>query len=192
MTTMSNAPKLAVASHGAKNLLLQELKQVSKRLEQDPAFWQKKADPAFPAQLPRAQMITIPPDGLCLSRSCIAAFHVEKWRDEHGEKGYRIGEKRSEEHAEEHQVQCFRAHVVKLMREFAQFDKSREHHNQRASAIAAGDMPEDHDVPFYAACLNRCIEVVHLGFAGVQQASVFGTGPLRIAVGNHNGKREER
>ena len=192
----SNAAKLATASPAAKNLLLQELKQVLEHLEQEQsrasrALEQRRADPAFPAQLPQAQVITVPADGLCLSHACIATFHAQKWRDEHGEKGYRIGENRSKEQAEEQQAHCFRSQVVQLMREYAQFDQARGHYNQRAAAIAAGAMPEDDDVPFYAACLNGCIEVVPLGFADLQEASVFGTGPLRISVGNTQEKGED-
>ena len=192
----SNAAKLATASPDAKNLLLQELKQVIERLEQKQspasrALPQRRADPTFPAQLAQPQMITIPKDGLCLSHACVAAFDAQKWRDEHGENGYRIGENRSEEQAEEHQAHCFRAHVVQLMREYAQFDQTREHYHQRASAIASGTLPEDYDVPFYAACLNGCIEVVPLGCSDLQQASVFGTGPLRILVGNTQEKGDD-
>jgi len=192
----SNAAKLAAANPDAKNLLLQELKQVIELVEQEQspesrAVPQRRPYPAFPAQLAQAQMITIPADGLCLSHACIGAFHAQKWRDEHGEKGYRIGENRSEEQAEEHQAKCFRAHVVQLMREYAQFDQARGRYHQRASAIASGAMPEDYDVPLYAACLNECIEVVPLGFSDLQQASVFGTGPLRISVGNKQEKGED-
>ena len=79
--------------------------------EQSPesrAALQRRPAPLFPAQLPQPQLITVPPDGLCLSHACIGAFHAQKWRDEHGEKGYRLGENRSEEQAEEKQAKCFR------------------------------------------------------------------------------------
>ena len=115
--------------------------------------------PAFPPQLAKDEMISVPPDGLCLSHTCVAAFHAKKWRDEHGETGYRRRQLRSEEQAEERQARCFRAQVVQLMREYAVFDQARAHYNQRALAIETGGMPEAIDIPFYAACLNGCIQV---------------------------------
>ena len=66
------------------------------------------------------------------------------------------------------QAPCFREYVVELMREYAQFDPARGHYMERASAVASGALPEDHDVPFYAACLNGCIEVVPLGYSKCQ------------------------
>ena len=138
------------------------------------------AHQAHPAQLPGAQMVTVPPDGLCLSHACIAAFHAEEWREEHGEKGYRIGGKRSQQQTEDEQARCFLAHVLELMREYAEFDPARGYYRERASKIAAGAMPEDYDLPFYAACLNGCIECVPLGFSDCRGHSVTGAGPLRI------------
>ena len=189
LATGSNAAKLATANPEMKNALMQDLRLAIEfaKQQQSPesrAALQRRPAPLFPAQLPEPQLITVPPDGLCLSHACIGAFHAQKWRDEHGEKGYRLGENRSEEQAEEKQAKCFREYVVELMREYAQFDPARGHYMERASAIASGALPEDHDVPFYAACLNGCIEVVPLGYSGFQQSSVFGTGPLRILVGN--------
>ena len=196
MPTTSNAAKLAAPSNTPKNLLLQELCEVLERLKKQQLptsqpLEERRTDPAFPAQLCEDQMITVPADGLCLSHVCIAAFHARKWGDEHGEGGYRIRGDRSEQLAEEQQAHRFRSQVLELMREYAQFDQAREHYNQRANAIAEGAMPEDDDVPFYAACLNGCIEVVPLGFADLQEASVFGTGPLRISVGNIQQKKED-
>ena len=164
--------------------VLRGLKKAIICLEQQLSRQESQATAAtFPPQLP-AQMITVPPDGLCLSHACIAAFHSKKWRDEHGETGYRLGEIRSEEQAEERQAGCFRAQVVQLMREYAVFDQARAHYNQRALAIEAGGMPEDIDIPFYAACLNGCIQVEPLGYADWQRTLVIGEGPLRIRVGN--------
>ena len=137
-----------------------------------------RAELAFPPQLREAQMITVPPDGLCLSHACVAAFHSKTWRDEHGETGYRLREIRSEEQAEERQAHCFRAYVAKLMREYALFDQARRHYNERVLAIEAGGMPEDIDIPFYAVCLNGSIKVEPLGCASVQPTLVIGVGPL--------------
>ena len=189
LATGSNAAKLATANPEVKNALMQDLQLAIEFAEQEQspesrAALQRRPAPLFPAQLPQPQLVTVPPDGLCLSHACIGAFHAQKWRDEHGEKGYRLGENRSEEQAEEKQAKCFREYVVELMREYAQFDPARGHYMERASAIASGALPEDHDVPFYAACLNGCIEVAPLGYSELQQSSVFGTGPLRILVGN--------
>ena len=131
--------------------VLRGLKKAIICLEQQLSRQESQATAAtFPPQLP-AQMITVPPDGLCLSHACIAAFHSKKWRDEHGETGYRLGEIRSEEQAEERQAGCFRAQVVQLMREYAVFDQARAHYNQRALAIEAGGMLEAIDIPLYAA-----------------------------------------
>ena len=147
------------------------------------ALEQTRAELAFPLQLPEAQMITVPPDGFCLSHACVTAFHSKTWRDEHGETGYRLGEIRFEK-AEERQILCFCAQVVQLMREYALFDQARGHYNERALAIEAGGMPEDIDIPFYAVCLNGSIKVEPLGYASVQPTLVIGAGPLRIYVGN--------
>ena len=129
-------------------------------------------------------MIAVPPDGLCLSHACVAAFNLKNCRDEHGETGDRLREIRSEEQAEERQARCFRAQVVKLMREYALFGQARGHYNERALAIEAGGMPEDIDKPFHAVCLNGSIKVEPLGYASVQTTLVIGAGPLRIYVGN--------
>ena len=129
-------------------------------------------------------MITVPPDGLCLSHACVAAFHLKKWRDEDGDTGYRLRKIRFEEQAEERPARCFRAQVVKLTREYALLDQARGHYNERALAIEAGGMPEDIDIPFYAVCLNGSIKVEPLGYASVQPTLVIGAGPLRIYVGN--------
>ena len=188
MATASNATKLASESNDAKCALYQELRHVIQRMEweQSPAFTGEqhtKPDPAFPAQLSQPQIITVPCDGLCLCHACIAAYHAREWRDEHGEKGYRIRGSRSQQRAEEHNAHCFLAHVVELMREYAQFDTVRSHYSERASRISNGAMPEDFDMPFYAACLNGCIECVPLGYSDSQGSSVIGAGPLRISVG---------
>ena len=194
MTAASNAAKvatakLATASHDAKHALLEELSEVIERIEreQSPAFQglrKTKPDPAFPAQLGEAQMVTVPCDGLCLCHACIGAYHAREWREEHGEKGSCIAGKCSQQKAEEHQARCFLAHVLQLMHEYAQSDPARTHYHERASKIAAGAFPEDYDVPFYAACLNGCIECVPLGYSDSQEPSVIGAGPLRISVGN--------
>ena len=81
-------------------------------------------------------------------------------------------------------MKAFRQHVVDLMLEYAQFDEERRFYCDRAVAIANGSLPEDKDIPFYAACLNGCIEVIPLGYADYQGTSVIGAGPLRISVGN--------
>ena len=130
---MSNAAKLATANPEVKNALMQDLQLAIEFAEQEQspesrAALQRRPAPLFPAQLPQPQLITVPPDGLCLSHACIGAFHAQKWRDEHGEKGYRLGENRSEEQAEEKQATCFREYVVELMREYAQFDPARGHY----------------------------------------------------------------
>ena len=70
------------------------------------------------------------------------------------------------------------------MFEYGEFDEERRFYCDRAVAIANGYLPEDKDIPFYAACLNGCIEVIPLGYADYQGASVIGAGPLRISVGN--------
>ena len=62
--------------------------------------------------------------------------------------------------------------------------EERRFYCDRAVAIANGSLPEDKDIPFYAACLNGCIEVIPLGYADYQGTSVIGAGPLRISVGN--------
>ena len=109
--TGSNAAKLATANPEAKNALMQELRLAIEFAEQEQspeprAVRQRRPAPLFPAQLPQPQLVTTPPDGLCLSHACIGAVHAQKWRDEHGEKGYRLGENRSEEQAEEKQAVC--------------------------------------------------------------------------------------
>ena len=108
----SNAAKLATANPEAKNLLMHDLKLAIELAEQErspesQAVFPRSPVPFFPAQLAQPQLITVPADGLCLSHACIAAFHAQKWRDEHGEKGYRFGENRSQEQAEEQQAKCF-------------------------------------------------------------------------------------
>ena len=178
----SSAARPATASHVAKHALLQELRQAIDRMEQGQQT--TRPDPAFPAQLPHSQLVTMPCDGLCMCHCCIAASHAEEWRDDHGENGYRIRGSRALQQAEEVQAGSFLAHVLQLMREYAQFDPTRGHYHERASKIAAGALPEDYDLPFYAACLNGCIECVPLGYSDFQGTSVFGTGPLRISVGN--------
>ena len=137
---MADAAQLATANPEVKNARMQDLELAIEFAEQEQspesrAALQRRPAPLFPAQLPQPQLITVPPDGLCLSHACIAAFNAEKWRDEHGEKGYRLGENRSEEQAEEKQAKCFREYVVELMREYAQFDPARGHYMERSSAL---------------------------------------------------------
>lgn len=161
-----SAAKPATASDAAKHALLQELSQAIDRMEQ--GQHRTRPDPAFAAQLPHSQIVTVPCDGLCLCHCCIAASHAEEWRDDHGEKGNRIRGNRALQQAEEVQAGHFLAHVLQLMRDYAQFDRTRGHYHERASKIAAGAFPEDYDLPFYAACLNGCIECVPLGYSGFQ------------------------
>ena len=125
---------------------MQELKLAIELAEQQQvpesaAVRPSRPAPVFPAHLAEAQLVTIPPDGLCLAHASIASFHARRWRDEHGEKGYRLGENRCEERAEEQRAQSFRQAVVELMREYAQFDASREFYLERATAIASGALP---------------------------------------------------
>ena len=96
LATGSNAAKLVTANPEANNLLMQELKLAIEFAEQEQspesrAVLQRRLAPLFPAQLAQPQLITVPPDGLCLSHACIGSFHAQKWRDEHGEKSYRLG-----------------------------------------------------------------------------------------------------
>ena len=141
------AAKLEAADANAKTGLFQNLKLAIEFAEQEQlpestAVPPSRAAPSYPAQLAQLQLVTVPPDGLCLAHACIASFHAQRWRDEHGEKGDRIGESRCEERAEEQQAQSFREAVVQLMREYAQFDLAREFYLQRATAIAAGVLPD--------------------------------------------------
>ena len=48
----------------------------------------------------------------------------------------------------------FRAHVVRLMQAYADFDVARAHYRDPAASIADGVYPEDVDLPFYTARLN--------------------------------------
>ena len=144
----------------------------------------RNLDPEYPAQLSERQQVTTPPDGLCLSHACIAAGDARRWLAEHGEQGFRYPGDRTEEILEEQLAKAFRQHVVDLMLEYAHFDEERRFYCDRAVAIANGSLPEDKDIPFYAACLNGCIEVIPLGYADYQGISVTGAGPLRISVGS--------
>ena len=169
--------------------MLQELTESIERMEQElsPTFEGErlaKPKPAFPAQLSQYQMVTVPKDGLCLSHACGAAFDAKHWLASHGEDGWRNQGTRSQQETEEQQAKRFLANVLHLMHEYAQFDPARSYYHERASRIAAGALPEDYDLPFYAACLNGCIEVVLLGYAAYQKDLMVGTGPLRITVGN--------
>ena len=113
-----------------------------------------------------------------------ATGDARRWLAEHGEQGFRYPGDRTEEILEEQLAKAFRQHVVDLMLEYARFDEERRFYCDRAVAIANGSLPEDKDIPFYAACLNGCIEVIPLGYADYQGTSVIGAGPLRISVGN--------
>ena len=177
------------ASDDATLSLLQELGLVIKRTEQQmlPTCHEqhrRRPEPAFPAQLPEAQIVTVPCDGLCLCHVCIASYDAQEWCDQHGEKGYRVGHNRSQEQAEEHQARGLLAQVLQLMHDYAEYDSSHHHYAERASRIAAGALPEDYGLQFYAACLNGCIECVPLGFADSQEPSLFGAGPLRVSIGH--------
>ena len=179
----------AVSRDAEKLALLEELKESIQRMEREsaPTFVgpsQRNPDPGYPAQLSERQEVTTPPDALCLSHACIAAGDARRWLAEHGEQGFRYPGDRTQEILEEQLAKAFRQHVVDLMLEYAQFDEERRFYCDRAVAIANGSLPEDKDIPFYAACLNGCIEVIPLGYADYQGTSVIGAGPLRISVGN--------
>ena len=77
------------------------------------------------------------------------------------------------------------------MLEYARFDEERRFYCDKAVAIANGSLPEDKDIPFYAACLNGCIEVIPLGYADYQRTSVIGAGPLRISIGSCQASRQD-
>ena len=178
-----------VSRDAEKLALLEELKESIQRMERAnaPTFVgpsPRNLDPEYPAQLSERQQVTMPPDGLCLSHACIAAGDARRWLAEHGEQGFRYPGDRTEEILEEQLAKAFRQHVVDLMLEYAHFDEERRFYCDRAVAIANGSLPEDKDIPFYAACLNGCIEVIPLGYADYQGTSVIGAGPLRISVGN--------
>ena len=113
-----------------------------------------------------------------------ATGDARRWLAEHGEQGFRYPGDRTEEILEEQLAKAFRQHVVDLMLEYARFDEERRFYCDRAVAIANGSLPEDKDIPFYAACLNGCIEVIPLGYADYQGTSVIGAGPLRISIGS--------
>ncbi len=179
LATMTKAP----------TSLLEELKQSINRMEREsmPTFVgpsQMNPEPGYPAQLSEKQEVPTPPDGLCLSHACIAAGNAKRWLAEHGEQGFLYSGDRTQEILEEHLAKAFRQRVVDLMLEYAQFDSEHHYYCDRAMAIANGSLPEDKDIPFYAACLNGCIEVIPLGYADYQGTSVIGAGPLRISVGN--------
>ena len=179
----------AVSRDAEKLALLEELKESIQRMEREsaPTFVgpsQRNPDPGYPAQLSERQQVTTPPDGLCLSYACIAAGDARRWLAEHGEQGFRDPGDRPQEILEEQLAKAFRQHVVNLMLEYGQFDEERRFYCNRAMAIANGSLPEDKDLPFYAACLNGCIEVIPLGYADYQGTSVIGAGPLRLSVGN--------
>ena len=133
---------------------------------------ERNPDPGYPAQLSERQEVTTPPDALCLSHACIAAGDARRWLAEHGEQGFRHPGDRAKEILEEQLAKAFRQHVVDLMLEYAQFDEERRFYCDRAVAIANGSLPEDKEIPFYAACLNGCIEVIPLGYADYQGTSV--------------------
>ena len=177
---MSETPKLA---------LFRQIKQAILHLENEhtPTGGTHRpapADPEYPAQLPQSQSVTVPPDGLCLSYACIAASMAQRWQQEHGEQGFRTGHDRALEQAELVQARLFRDEVARLMREYTDFDHDRICDRDRAASLAQGRLPELEDLPFYAACLNGCIEVVPLGYADYQNTMIVGQGPLRISVGN--------
>ena len=195
MPDVSIVTKLDSTGYDAKLALLRELKETIERLEheQSPDFQGErrgKPHPAFPPQLPQAQLVTVPCDGLCLSHACIAGYDAQQWHAEHGEKGCCVAN-RSQEQAEEQQAKCLRAHVVQLMQEYARFDLMRQNYQERATQIALGTFPEDYDLPFYAACLNGCIEFVPLGYEDHQKSIVIGAGPLRLSVGSVQEKGDD-
>ena len=69
---------LSLADDAEKLALLEELKESIERMEREsaPTFVgasQSNPDPGYPAQLSEKQVVTTPPDALCLSHACIAA-----------------------------------------------------------------------------------------------------------------------
>ena len=167
----------AVSRDAEKLALLEELKESIQRMEREsaPTFLgpsHSHPEPGYPAQLSQRQEVTTPPDSLCLSHACIAAGDAKRWQAEHGEKGFRHSGDHKQEILEVQLAKAFRQHVVDLMLEYAQFDQERRFYHNRAVAIANGSLPEDKEIPFYAACLNGCIEVIPLGYADYQGTSV--------------------
>ena len=71
--------KLPAAIPEARTAVLEELKLAVEFAEQEqsPELQSGRPSrpaPVFPAQLEQSQLITIPPNGLCLCHGCIAAF----------------------------------------------------------------------------------------------------------------------
>ena len=173
-------------SDAAKLALLHDIKHEILRLEREAAPesgspQSSRPDPEYPAQLHEYQIVTTPPDGLCLSYACIGASMAQRWKAEHGEQGFRIGCDRAREQLEWAQATRFRDEVVRLMQQYADFDSDRTCYRDRAASLARGRLPELEDLPFYAACLNGCIEVVSLRYADYQDTLIVGQGPLRIS-----------
>ena len=174
---MAQAPT-APSLDAEKLALLRKLKENIERLEHEsspdrmPKTLRARPWTGYPAQLEVMQEVTTPPDALCLSHACIAASDARRWLEEHGEEGFRNSGRQAEQIVEEQLAKAFRQHVVDLILEYAQFDEERRFYCDRAVAIANGSLPEDQDIPFYAACLNGCIEVIPLGYADYQGTNV--------------------
>ena len=158
--------------------------------------------------LPVPQEISMPPDGLCLSHSCVAAFDANAWRETHRNDGFRSDGNRVVEQLEVAMAKLWRNAVTATMNRYAV--AAREYsgdanaatlssdahpargrtlqgepdYAMRAEALANGELPELTDIPFYAYCLGGCIEVLPLGYAAHQQGMCIGEGSLCMLVGN--------
>ena len=158
--------------------------------------------------LPVPQEISMPPDGLCLAHSCVAAFDANAWRETHRNDGFRSDGNRVVEQMGVAMAKLWRNVATATMNRYAV--AAREYsgdanaatlssdahpargrtlqgepdYAMRAEALANGELPELTDIPFYAYCLGGCIEVLPLGYAAHQQGMCIGEGSLCMLVGN--------
>ena len=65
------------------------------------------------------QEISMPPDGLCLSHSCVAAFDANAWRETHRNDGFRSDGNRVVEQVEVAMAKLWRNAVTATMNRYA-------------------------------------------------------------------------
>ena len=133
--------------------------------------------PARPQAVPANSFVSVPPDGYCLAYCIVAGRNLAKFmatpRDDNGVPLPDHQDQRLADLAEARQIV---EDVARVMARSAYFEGH--------ARISCGQIPEGADVEYYAQHLGGRICVVSLGYSDYQGPQYYGTGELKLIVGN--------
>ena len=127
--------------------------------------------------VPADSFVPVPPDGYCLAYCILAGRNLAKFRSTpRDDQGVPLPDYREQGQGDREEAQ--------LVAQAAAANMAQAGHDEGLARYVAGTIPEGKDLEYYAQTIGGRICVVPLGYSDYQGPQEYGSGPLKLIVGN--------